>query len=345
MSNKVRVALIGVGNASSIFVQGLDYYANNNDTKGLWHKKIGGLKPSDVKVVAAFDIDPSKVGQDLKEVVNRRPKKYHSVRDLSIDIKAGLLSDEPPFPFRSEKTITCSRKEFGEILETSNTNVVVNLISSGLDRTAKHYAYASLDAGLPFINPTPTKIAGNEAFSKKFAAKKIPLVGDDLLSQLGGTALHKGIIDFLVERGALVRKSYQLDVSGNTDTQNTMVERIKMAKRKIKTKSIAIEAPYDFESVAGTTEYADFLRDSRNSYYWVSSEGFLGSSIEIDMMLQTSDGANAGNVLLDLVRAVYAHQITNVKNGRELICGYAFKDPPVNGKIRDAYRNFIAAFA
>jgi myo-inositol-1-phosphate synthase len=344
MSNKVRVALIGVGNASCIFVQGLDYYADNNHTKGLWHKKIGGLKPSDVTVVAAFDIDPGKVGQDLKQVVNRSPKKYHSVRKLGIDIKAGLLSDEPPFPFRSENTMTCSSKEFSDILETSNTNVVVNLISSGLDRTAKQYAYASLDAGIPFINATPTRIAGNEAFSRKFGVKKIPLVGDDLLSQLGGTALHKGIIDFLVERGAMVRKSYQLDVSGNTDTQNTMVERIKMAKRRIKTKSIAIEAPYDFESVAGTTEYANFLRDSRNSYYWVSSEGFLGSSIVIDMMLQTSDGANAGNVLLDAVRAVYAHHTSNVKNGRELICGYSFKDPPVNGKIRDAYRNFIAAF-
>lgn len=344
MSNKLRVALIGVGNASSIFVQGLDYYANNNDTKGLWHEKIGGLKPSDVKVVAAFDIDPNKVGRDLKEVVNSRPKKYHTVRDTSIEIKAGLLSDEPPFPFRSENTITCSRKEFGEILDTSKTNVVVNLISSGLDRTGKLYAGASLDAGLPFINTTPTKIAGDNALSKKFGVKKIPLVGDDLLSQLGGTALHKGIIDFLVERGASVKRSYQLDVSGNTDTQNTMVERIKMAKRKIKTKSIAIEAPYDFESVAGTTEFADFLRDSRNSYYWVSSEGFLGSSIVIDMMLQSSDGANAGNVLLDVVRAVYAHHTRNVKNGCELICGYAFKDPPVNGKIRETYRNFVEAF-
>ena len=344
MSNKVRVALIGVGNASSIFVQGLDYYAKPKNTSGLWHKKIGGLKPSDVKVVAAFDIDPTKVGKDLNDVVNSRPKKYHSVRGSSINIQAGMLSDEPPFPFRSENTITSSHKEFGEMLETSETNVVVNLISSGLDRTARDYADASLDAGLPFINATPTKIAGNDVFSKKFGEKKIPLVGDDLLSQLGGTALHKGIIDFLVERGALVRKSYQLDVGGNTDTQNTMAERTKMAKRKIKTKSIAIEAPYDFESVAGTTEYTDFLRDSRNSYYWVSSEGFLGSNIVIDMMLQTSDGANAGNVVLDVVRAVYAHHIRKVKNGCELICGYGFKDPPVKYKIRDSYRNFIEAF-
>ncbi len=150
MSNKVRVALIGVGNASSIFVQGLDYYAKHNNTSGLWHKKIGGLKPSDVKVVAAFDIDPTKVGKDLNDVVNRRPKKYHSVRGSSINIQAGMLSDEPPFPFRSENTITSSHKEFGEMLETSETNVVVNLISSGLDRTARDYADASLRCRLTF---------------------------------------------------------------------------------------------------------------------------------------------------------------------------------------------------
>ncbi|HET7148891.1 MAG TPA: hypothetical protein VFI73_10380 [Candidatus Nitrosopolaris sp.] len=344
MISKVRAALIGVGNASSIFVQGLDYYAKHNNTNGLWHKKIGGLKPSDVKVVAAFDIDPNKVGKDLNDIVNNRHKAYHSVRGSSINIQPGMLSDEPPFPFKSENTITCSHKEFAEMLGASETNVVVNLISSGLDRTATDYADASHDAGLPFINATPTKIAGNNAFSKKFREKKIPLVGDDLLSQMGGTALHKGIIDFLVERGALVRKSYQLDVGGNTDTQNTMLERTKMAKRKIKTRSIAIEAPYNFESVAGTTEYTDFLRDSRNSYYWISSKGFLGSNIFVDMMLQTSDGANAGNVIMDVVRAVHAHHNCRVKNGSELICGYGFKDPPVKFKIRDSYRNFVEAF-
>jgi myo-inositol-1-phosphate synthase len=337
---EIRVAVIGVGNVGATFVQGVDYYSSGRNTIGLWHNKIAGLKPGNIKVVAAFDIDPVKVGRGLSQVANESTKKYHDVKDSKVTVSSGILANDNG---KTENPVKVSSDEFARELKKSNAQVVLNLISSGMDRSSLEYAKAALAARASFVNATPAKVATNGALAKKFAANKLVLAGDDLLSQFGGTAFHKGMIDFMVQRGVHVKKSYQLDVGGSAETKNTMNERIRMLKRGMKTGSIGMEAPYNFESVAGTTEYTDFLGDSRNSYYWMSSMGFLGSNIVMDLTLRTSDGANAGNVLLDVVRAT----AKRVKAGKasEVISAYGFKSPPKRFKIREAYSNFISMFA
>lgn len=337
---EIRVAIIGVGNVGATFVQGINYYSNGKNTVGLWHQKVAGLKPSNVRVVAAFDVDPAKVGRDLSQVAGEKTKKYHNVKDSKVTVSPGILTDSNG---KIDSPVTASADEFAKELKKSGAQVVLNLISSGMDRTSLEYAKAALQAHVSFVNATPAKVATNPALAKKFAASKLVLAGDDLLSQFGGTAFHKGMIDFMVERGVHVKKSYQLDVGGSAETKNTMDERIRMLKRGMKTDSIGMEAPYKFESVAGTTEYTDFLGDSRNSYYWMSSEGFLGSNIVMDLTLRTSDGANAGNVLLDVVRATAKK--TNAAKASEVISAYGFKSPLKRFKIRYAYSNFVSMFA
>jgi myo-inositol-1-phosphate synthase len=142
-----------------------------------------------------------------------------------------------------------------------------------------------------------------------------------------------------------VKKSYQLDVGGSLETLNTIDENIKAMKRKIKTSAINTEAPYEFDSVAGTTEYTDFLKDSRMSYYWMYSEGFLNSPAIIDITLRSRDGANAGNVLFDVVRAVKHCKENGKLSFNDMICAYGFKNPPKTAKIRDSYANFVNTFA
>ncbi len=337
----IRVAVIGVGNVGATFVQGVGYYGSGKNTMGLWHQKVAGLKPSNVRVVAAFDIDPAKVGRNLSQVAGESTKKYHDIKDPKIAVSPGILADSNG---KIERPAKASPNEFAKELKKSGAQVALNLISSGMDRTSLEYAKAALTARVSFVNATPAKVATNPALATKFAASKLVLAGDDLLSQFGGTAFHKGMIDFMVERGVHVNKSYQLDVGGSTETKNTMAERIRMLKRGMKTDSIGMEAPYKFESVAGTTEYTDFLGDLRNSYYWMSSEGFLGSSIVMDLTLRTSDGANAGNVLLDIVRAASAKKVKAGK-ASEVISAYGFKSPPKKFKIREAYSNFVSMFA
>ena len=334
---EIRVAVIGVGNVGSTFVQGIDYYGGKN-TVGLWHQKIVGLRPSNVKVVAAFDIDPVKVGRSLSQVA-AESTNVRSSKDSKVTVSPGILADNNS---KVVSPVKISAGEFARELKKSGVQVVLNVISSGIDRTSLEYAKAALAARASFVNATPAKVATNPALAKKFAASSLVLAGDDLLSQFGGTAFHKGMIDFMVERGVHINKSYQLDVGGSTETKNTMDERIRMRKRGMKTGSIGMEAPYKFESVAGTTEYTDFLGDSRNSYYWMSSEGFLGSTIVMDLTLRTSDGANAGNVLLDVVRAT-AKKAKPAK-ASEVISAYGFKSPPKQFKIREAYSNFEDMF-
>jgi myo-inositol-1-phosphate synthase len=337
----IKVAVIGVGNVGTTFMQGMDYYRNGKNTVGLWHQKVAGLKPANVKVVAAFDIDPAKVGKNLSQVARVDTKEYHDIKDSKITVNPGIMADGNG---KIGTPVKASPAEFTKELERSGAQVVLNLISSGMDRTSLEYARAAVAARASFVNATPSKVAKNPALARKFALRKLVLAGDDLLSQFGGTAFHKGMIDFMVERGVHVKKSYQLDVGGSAETKNTMNERIRMLKRGMKTGSIGIEAPYKFESVAGTTEYTDFLGDSRNSYYWMSSEGFLGSNIVMDLTLRTSDGANAGNVLLDIVRAAGAKKVSASK-ASELISAYGFKSPPKQFKIREAYSNFVDVFA
>ncbi len=335
----VKVAVIGIGNVGSAFIQGVDYYSNSKNTLGLWHQKVAGLKPANIKIVAAFDIDPAKVERSMAEVASEGTAgRYDVIKNSKVKVSPGILSEGNG---KFEKPTAVSPREFANELEGSGAGVALNLISSGMERTSGEYARAALRAGASFVNATPAKVAANRALARQFMKSKLMLAGDDLLSQFGGTAFHKGMIDFMVERGVHVKKSYQLDVGGSAETKNTMAEGIRMMKRAMKTGSIGMEAPYEFESVAGTTEYTDFLGDSRNSYYWMSSEGFLGSNIIMDLTLRTSDGPNAGNVLLDVVRAVARAKGTKAV---EVISAYGFKNPPEQYRIRDAYAKFVKMF-
>jgi myo-inositol-1-phosphate synthase len=338
---EIKVAVIGAGNVGLTFIRGIDYYTNSKNAIGLWHQEVAGFKPSHIKVTAIFDIDPDKVDRSLSDVTDNDLNEYPPGRNSAVKIHPGILSDNKT---RIDKPITTSTDDVVKELQRSRADIVLNLISSGQDETSRQYAKAALKAKVAFVNATPSKIATSPLIAQKFAQNKLVLAGDDLLSQFGGTAFHKGMIDFMVERGIHVKKSYQLDVGGSSETKNTMDERIRMTKRLLKTDSIGMEAPYKFQSVAGTTEYTDFLANSRNSYYWMSSEGFLGSNIVMDLTLRSNDGANAGNVLLDVVRAIGGVKKSKISRASEIICAYGFKNPPTQYRIRDSYANFIKMF-
>jgi myo-inositol-1-phosphate synthase len=270
--------------------------------------------------------------------------KYVDVPNMGVEVHPGILDDDLPHHLRGVISVkTASYSEVLNAVKRSKPDVVINLISSGMDNTSKKYAECALEAGASFVNATPTELT-KDTFAEKFTNAGLLLVGDDLMSQFGGTAFHKGMIDFMVQRGVRVRKSYQLDVGGSLETLNTIDENIKAMKRKIKTSTISMEAPFEFESVAGTTEYTDFLRDSRVSYYWMYSEGFLKSPAIIDITLRSKDGANAGNVLFDVVRAIKYSKENDKTSLSDIICAYGFKNAPKTAKIRDSYLNFVKEF-
>lgn len=343
---KTKIAVAGVGNCAAVLAQGLNFYSSGG-TMGLWHPAVAGMKVRDLEIVAAFDIDPRKVGKSLNEAILSPPnvaKNYSDLGPSTVKVNPGIsLSDAAPH-LRSEELVTADKGQVAKQLERRGADILVNLISSGSDASSEAYALAALHAGCAFVNCTPSLVMRKKSIVTKFARAKLPLVGDDLMSQIGGTVFHKGLLSFMVGRGVKISKSYQLDVGGGSETLNTIDEAIKMAKRKVKTTSVAAEVPYKFETVAGTTDYVDYMGNDRTSYFWTQGSGFLGSGVTVDVYLRTSDGANAGNVLLDVLRATgrvsKTHRLASVGS----ICAYGFKSPPKPVHFEEALDDFVSIF-
>jgi myo-inositol-1-phosphate synthase len=342
----VKIAIAGVGNCASVFVQGLRFYSRD-ERRGLWHPKVAGLKPKDLQVVAAFDVDSRKVGLELSKAIFSPPnvaRRYLSVPKGRVTVEAGISKGDAAPHLRSVRLERSGSDDVAKKLEASGADLLLNLISSGSVASSEEYAKASLRAGCGFINCTPSLVLRNNKLVADFQKEKLPLIGDDLMSQFGGTIFHKGLLGLMVKRGVKVSKSYQLDVGGGSETLNTIDETIKMAKREVKTTTVASEVPYKFETIAGTTDFVDYMGNDRTSYFWFEGNTFLESGISVDIYLRSSDGANAGNVLLDVVRAAYrCKQIGKVGTVGE-ICAYGFKSPPRPMHYDEAYTKFAALY-
>ena len=338
MTDKIKIAIAGYGNVTSTLVKGLEFYKNS--VEGLWHPKIGGLTLNDITIVAIFDIDAVKVGRKIGDLHTDYKTSFSEVH-----IQPGLMLDIVPSHISKKGQIkSATYQEFVKSLASVKPDFFVNVISSGLDKTSEKYSEAALDAGCSFVNATSAKTVTDKT-RKAYESKELMILGDDLMSQFGGTAFHRGMIDFMTKRGIKVQKAYQLDVGGNQDTMNTMAEEIREKKRKIKTESIVIESPYSFRSTAGTTEYAEQLGDSRVSYYWMEAKGFLGSTIEMDLALKTSDSTNGCNVIVDVLRAAKTSLLKKDLGKADIISAYAFKNPTKKMHVRECIKSFEDIFA
>ena len=341
-----KIAIAGVGNCAAVFLQGLRFYSGS-DYKGLWHPTVAGLKPRDVQVVAAFDIDPAKVGLELSKAAFTPPnvaRKSVSLPKSRVTVSPGISKGDLAPHLKGTKPEKSNSEDVTKVLEDSGAEILLNLVSSGSDASSEEYAYSAMRAGCGFINCTPSPLLKENRLVVDFQRAKLPLVGDDLMSQFGGTAFHKGLLNLMVKRGVKISKSYQLDVGGGSETFNTIDETIKMAKRAMKTSSVALEVPYKFETIAGTTDYVDYMGNDRTSYFWFEGSGFMNSGITVDIYLRSSDGANAGNVLLDVIRATYRTMRSGKLGTIQEICAYGFKSPPKPMHFEEAYSKFSALY-
>jgi myo-inositol-1-phosphate synthase len=342
----VKIALVGVGNCASVFLQGLRYYSGDQ-RKGLWHANVAGLRPKDIQVVAAFEIDSRKVGLELSKAVFAPPnvaRRYLALPKTKVSVDAGISKNDVAPHLDGIRLEKSSMEDVSKRLEESGADMLVNLISSGSSASSEEYARAALRARCAFINCTPALILRNNKMVVDFQKAKLPLVGDDLMSQFGGTVFHRGLLALMVKRGVKVSKSYQLDVGGGSETMNTVNEAIKMAKRELKTTAVASEVPYKFETVAGTTDFVDYMGNDRTSYFWFEGSNFMDNGISVDIYLRSSDGANAGNVLLDVIRATYRSMKTGKLGTIGEICAYGFKSPPRPMHYDEALTKFAALY-
>ena len=331
---KVKIALIGVGNCASAFLQGLRYYGDSKkkgESLGLRNLVLGGIHPREVQVVAAFDIDARKVGKDLSEAIfappNNAPKLAEVPPSDVTVLKGPVLDGVGEYTKNVVQIAAQSEEDVAKALENNDAEIVLNLLPSGAVKASQWYAEQALAAGCAFVNATPVFIASNAAWDRRFKKDGLPLVGDDLIDQVGATTLHKTLLKLLSMNGVRITQTYQLDVGGGTESLDTL-ERTRDVKRAVKTKSVESTLPYKAEVVAGSMDYVDFLQNRRDSYFWIKGAYFCNTPMQIDLKLSTVDAPNAGSVLLDVVRAVRI-ALKRGLNGAVLpVCAYAFKHPP-----------------
>jgi myo-inositol-1-phosphate synthase len=214
-----------------------------------------------------------------------------------------------------------------KVLRDSEAEILINLLPGSAEQATKYYAQAALDAGCAFINGTPIPIASDLEWSKKFEEMGLPVVGDDIQDQLGSTVLHRSILQLLVSRGVKVDKSYQLDVGGGAESLDSHY-RGRMRKRGVKSEAISQDLPYDAPLVAGSSDYVDFMDNSRDSYFYINGRQFGGAPIKIDIRMEVTDGPNAGPILLDAIRGTKLALKRGQKGALEAISAYGFKMPP-----------------
>jgi myo-inositol-1-phosphate synthase len=350
--SKIKVALIGVGNCASALIQGAHHYGNmkkEEEAMGLRRLLLGGYHPRDIEFVSAFDIDARKVGKDLSEAIFSPPNKTLKFADapkLNVPVLKGPVLDGVGEFLKNVIKIDGSREvDVAKKLRESDAEIAINLLPSGAEKASKNYAEEAVKAGCAFVNATPVFIASDATWSKRFERAKLPVVGDDLIDQVGATTIHKTLLKMLTDRGVRVSETYQLDVGGGTESLDTL-ERTREMKRTVKTKSVEAALPYRASVIAGSTDYVDFLENRRDSYFWIKGQYFGGAPLQLDIRLNTIDGPNAGSVLFDIIRAVKIALDKSLAGPISSISAYAFKHPPqmlTPEKAEQQFEEFIQA--
>ena len=295
MPNKIKLAIVGVGNAASSLIQGVEYYKTQK-ANGILRPNLAGYHISDISIVAAFDISSLKVNKTLAEAIKanelpimvEEPAEEWKLIVQMGPIHDGVIEETKELIQPSE----AAPVDVAKVLKESGSEIVLCLLPSGADEAVKYYAEQALKAGCAFINATPSDIANNKMYAKRFQEAGLPLIGDDLQDQFGGTIVQKLLLQLMKERGLKIKESYALDVGGGAESLNT-IHRTRDVKRTIKSMSVSEALNVDAPIVSGTSDYVPHLNNDRNSFLWMVGQGFLGSEVIMDIKIHTSDGPNA----------------------------------------------------
>ena len=336
---KIRVAIIGVGNSASALIQGVEYYKDareNARVPGLMHVNFGGYHIKDVKFVAAFEVNKKKIGKDLAEAIFTEPNccaKFAEVPRLGVKVSPAPILDGVAEHMKKTFNVYGDGEikpvNVVEILKESRAEILVNYLPVGSRDAARFYAQASLDAGCAFINCMPEFIASDSAWAKKFEKKRLPVAGDDVKSQVGATILHRNLARLCVDRGVIIDETYQLNLGGDTDFQNMTVEERLKTKRISKTEAVTSLVPYDLPTRIGPSDYVPFLGNKKICYLWLKGRKFGDRPLTISVKLEVEDSPNSAGVVIDIIRAVKLALDRKIAGQLLSMSAYAFKHPPI----------------
>jgi len=353
---KINVAIIGVGNCASSLIQGVYYYKQAKDTEfvpGLMHVNLGGYHISDINFVAAFDIDKNKVGKDLAQAIFTLPNntfKFCEVPATGVKVQRGMTHDglgkylsqiieKAPGP-------TC---DIVKVLKETKTDVVINYLPVGSEEATKWYIEQVLAAGCSFINCIPVFIAREKYWQERFAEKGLPVIGDDIKSQVGATIVHRVLTRLFRDRGVKLERTYQLNFGGNMDFYN-MLERERLESKKIsKTTSVTSQLDYKLDPGdihVGPSDYVPWLADRKFCHIRMEGRTFGDVPLNLELKLEVWDSPNSAGVVIDAIRCCKLALDRKLKGVLEAPSAYFMKSPPVQYTDDEAHRmvaEFIAS--
>ena len=337
--SKIRVAIIGIGNCASSLIQGVQFYQNAPDdafVPGLMHVNLGGYHVSDIEFTAAFDIDANKVGKDLSEAIWEKPNntiKFADVPHLGVQVQRGMTHDGlGPHLQKIIQKAPGDTVNIRGILQETKTDVVVNFLPVGSDMATKWYVEQLLKAGCAFVNGIPVFIASQPYWQERFRRRGLPVIGDDIKSQVGATIVHRVLARLFRDRGVRLDKTYQLNFGGNMDFYN-MLDRERLESKKIsKTNSMTSQLDYDMgaENVhVGPSDYVPWLTDRKFCHIRMEGTTFGDAPLLVEVKLEVWDSPNSAGVMIDAVRCAKLALDQGLAGQIEAPAAYFMKTPPV----------------
>lgn len=343
---RIRVAIAGVGNCASAIVQGVHFYkvSESPDVIGLTAYSLGGYEPDDIEFVAAFDVNATKVGRDLSDAVFSAPNntvKMAELPKLGVQVFMGPVLDG--LGKYLDDVVSVSEAPVADVqsvLRESNAEILVNYLPVGSANATAFYAQEAIEAGVSFINAMPVFIASNPSWQSRFEARGLPVAGDDVMSQIGATVLHKTLIKLCVDRGVRVDETYQLNIGGDTDFLNMLEESRLIDKRESKTSAVRAMAPYEIPTRIGPSDYVPFLENDKICYIWLKGRYFGGVPVTIDLKLHVIDAYDSAGVMVDAIRGTKIALDRHIAGALTSVSAFCFKHPPIQMSYNDAKHDF-----
>jgi len=343
---KIKIAIVGVGNCASSLVQGIEYYKNASpdEASGLMHWDLGGYGPSDIEIVAAFDIDVRKVGKDIGEAIFELPNCTAvfcpNVPKTGIRVSMGAVLDgvaDHMAEYPQDRTFLPSdepeptQAEIVEILEASGAEILISYLPVGSEEAARFYAECALEAGVALVNCMPVFIVSDPAFAKRFEARGLPMVGDDIKAQLGATITHRTLTDLFAKRGVKLDRTYQLNTGGNTDFLNMLNRNRLASKKKSKTEAVQSVAAtrMDDENIhVGPSDYVAWQNDNKVCFLRMEGRLFGDVPMNIELRLSVEDSPNSAGVSIDAIRCAKLALDRGIGGVLHSPSSYFMKHPP-----------------
>ncbi|PTM96152.1 inositol-3-phosphate synthase [Mycoplana dimorpha] len=354
-SRSIRIGIVGVGNCASSLVQGLTYYRDATDNEpvpGLMHVDLGGYRIGDIEVVSAFDVAAAKVGRDVAEAIYAPPNNTHrfaAVEPTGVRVMRGPTLDGIGRYLRDEVEESGEPAvDVADVLRRTETDIVVSYLPVGSEEATRWYAEQALAAGCGFINCIPVFIASSRDWQRRFAEKGLPLIGDDIKSQVGATIVHRMLANLFRERGVRIDRTYQLNFGGNTDFLN-MLERERLESKKVsKTQSVLsqLDVPLQPGDIhVGPSDHVPWLADRKFAYIRVEGTTFGGVPLNVELKLEVWDSPNSAGVVIDAIRCAALALDRGVGGPLVGPASYFMKSPPrqfTDAEARRLVEEFIA---